>query len=280
MTNCSFFQIDAFARKAFEGNPAAVCLLDADWADSAWAQSVAAEMNLSETAFVAPDSAGGEDLWNLRWFTPTSEVDLCGHATLAAAHALWESGRADLERAIRFSTRSGVLTARRVGSAIELDFPARPARSVQPPAELLEALGIMPTWVGKSGEDDYMLVVEDVAAVAGVTPDLWVLAQLEARGVIVTAGVGPGDSGVPVLDDRVPDFVSRFFAPSCGVPEDPVTGSAHCTLGPYWAERLHRDTLLAYQMSSRGGFVELEVQSERVLLRGHAVTVVSGELVG
>lgn len=256
------FQVDAFAERPFTGNPAGVCLLESE-PPAPWMQSVAAEMNLAETAFLWPREGG----YSLRWFTPTVEVDLCGHATLASAHILWEVGRVDLREPIRFSTRSGVLTCTRNGSLIEMDFPAEPASAVTPPPELILALGKYPIWSGKN-RMDYLLELKSEEAVRELTPDLVALAQLPSRGVIVTAA-----SDKPGID-----FVSRFFAPQSGVPEDPVTGSAHCALGPYWSERFGKHSLVGFQASVRGGRVEVRVEDSRVILGGAAVTVFGGEM--
>jgi predicted PhzF superfamily epimerase YddE/YHI9 len=224
-------------------------------------QHVAAEMNLSETAFLR---RSGDDAWSLRWFTPACEVDLCGHATLASAHALWESGAAS-EPLLRFATRSGILTAQRSGDWIELDFPAMPATPVDPPAEVLAALGITsPRYIGRNAFD-YLIEADDVAS---LRPDLARLRGVDIRGVIVTAR-GNGEY----------DFVSRFFAPRFGIDEDPVTGSAHCCLAPYWSERLGRDELTGYQASPRGGVVRVRMAGDRVKLGGRAVTVLRGDLV-
>jgi PhzF family phenazine biosynthesis protein len=256
-------QIDAFTDRPFAGNPAAVCLLD-DERDAAWMQAVAAEMNLSETAFVRPLDDGFE----LRWFTPAIEVDLCGHATLAAAHALWSEGIVPRDQPIRFHTRSGVLTCTTDGKLIELDFPATPAHAAEPPAGLLEALGVTPTYTGRSKFDKFVLV-ESEQVVRSLKPDFARLREVPMRGAIVTS---------PSADPRF-DFVSRFFAPAAGVNEDPVTGSAHCCLGPFWGERLGKTELTAYQASARGGVVRVRVNGDRVILGGQAVTVWRGELV-
>lgn len=253
--------VDAFAEEDFSGNPAAVCLLEAP-ADPGWMQRVAAEMNLSETAFLVP----GRDAWGLRWFTPTVEVALCGHATLASAHVLWETGRASLREPVRFQTQeSGVLVCRRGPAWIEMDFPARPARETAPPPGLVEALGESPRWVGRSA-DDYLCELADEAAVRNLQPQFPALARLPVRGVIVTA---PGSGRF--------DCVSRFFAPGAGVAEDPVTGSAHCTLAPFWSQRLSRLELLGWQASTRGGAVRMRHEGERVALGGKARTMWQGE---
>lgn len=255
--------VDAFATEKFRGNPAAVCVLRAS-ADPAWMQRVAAELNLSETAFVVPRADG----WGLRWFTPAVEVALCGHATLASAHVLWETGRLSAGEPARFHTeQSGVLTSVRRPTGIAMDFPARVAELAAVPGGLAEALGCAPVWVGRSAYD-YLCELPDEASVRALKPDHAALAPLPVRGVIVTAR---GSDGF--------DFVSRFFAPGAGVTEDPVTGSAHCTLAPYWAAKLGRSTLRAWQASARGGEVRLELAGNRVWLEGNAVTVWCGELV-
>ncbi|HXF96668.1 MAG TPA: PhzF family phenazine biosynthesis protein [Gemmatimonadales bacterium] len=260
-------QVDAFTDRPFTGNPAAVCLLAAP-AEERWMQAVAREMNLSETAFLHPEADG----WRLRWFTPAVEVDLCGHATLASAHVLWEEGRVAPGATVRFSTRSGLLTARRAGGWIEMDFPAEVAAAAQPPAELRAALGlgrqgIEAVWIGKS-RLDYLVELASEAAVRALRPDLALLRTVPVRGVVVTA---------PSTDPAF-DFVSRFFAPAVGVDEDPVTGSAHCSLGPHWAGRLGRAELTGYQASARGGVVRVRTAGARVLLAGQAVTVLEGAL--
>ena len=264
------YQVDAFAERPFTGNPAAVVPLAAP-READWMQAVAAEMNLAETAFLVPrggGAAGAADGWDLRWFTPEVEMELCGHATLASAHVLWESGRLPAGETARFHTLSGLLTAERQGELIELDFPALPpAVEPHPPAELPAVLGGAATlWVGRQAED---LVVElaDEAAVRALAPDLVGLVRL-ARGLVATAR-----ASTPPFD-----FVSRYFAPGFGIPEDPVTGRAHCIVGPFWAERLGRDELLAYQASRRGGAVRVRVAGDRVRLAGRAVTVLRGEL--
>ncbi len=227
-------------------------------------QSVAAEMNLSETAFIAPRADG----FGLRWFTPVSEVDLCGHATLASAHVLWETGRLAEADTARFHTRSGLLTAVRVDDWIELDFPATPAESIEPPPGLSDLLGSVPKFVGRS-RFDLLLELTDAEELRDLNPDFVGLSSLPVRGLIVTA-----KSDVPEYA-----FLSRFFAPAAGINEDPVTGSAHCALAPFWAERLGKTEMTAYQCSPRGGVVKVKLAGDRVLLRGKAVTVLRGELV-
>ena len=255
-------QVDAFTDRPFAGNPAAVCVLT-DARDEGWMQNVAREMNVSETAFLVPQ--GGD--YQLRWFTPTVEVDLCGHATLASAHALWEGGFLAPDADARFHTRSGLLTARRVDGWIEMDFPSEPARPAPAPAGLVEALGAHPTWVGKN-RMYYVLEVADDADVRELEPDYAKLVDATKHGVVVTARSARGGF----------DFVSRFFAPALGVPEDPVTGSAHCALAPYWAERLGKKQMVGLQASMRGGVVRVRLAGERVILAGQAVTVLTGEL--
>ena len=258
------YQIDAFTETAFRGNPAAVCLLDAP-ADEIWMQHVAAEMNLSETAFPVCRSDGDFDL---RWFTPAVEVDLCGHATLATAHILWETGRLESTAQARFYTASGILTADRAGDRIELDFPANPPKPCEPPDGLLDALGIAAVYVGRTSADPF-IEADHAAAVRAASPDFRRLRQLGVRGVILTARSEDGSS----------DFVSRFFAPGAGIDEDPVTGAAHCALAPYWSDKLGSDRLVGYQASARGGTVHCRVFGDRVRLAGQAVTVLRGELV-
>jgi PhzF family phenazine biosynthesis protein len=254
--------VDAFTEQPFAGNPAAVCLLT-ESRDESWFQFVAREMNLSETAFLLRrDGAFG-----LRWFTPTTEVDLCGHATLASAHFLWEEGHLAQGQPAHFHTRSGVLTAEKKGSWIEMDFPATPAESVTPHRALEAALGVKSIHTGRT-RFDYLVEVESERAVRGLKPDFRALSQLKVRGVIVTSQACDTDC----------DFISRFFAPASGIDEDPVTGSAHCCLGPYWKERLGRDGLVGYQASARGGFVRTRCVGDRVLISGQAVTVLRGEL--
>jgi predicted PhzF superfamily epimerase YddE/YHI9 len=264
-------QVDAFTDRPFAGNPAAVCPLEAPLPE-ALMQDIAAENNLSETAFFVPAGGG----FHIRWFTPVKEVPLCGHATLASAHVLWTEDRAEPGQTIRFDTASGPLAARpSPGGTIWLDFPATPAERVDPPPELMAGLGVGDAvrWVGL-GRFDYLVELEGEAAVRGLAPDFGRLGRLEHRGVIVTASAGRPPAGT-----RSFDFVSRYFAPAVGIDEDPVTGSAHCTLGPYWAERLGRAELTGFQASARGGVVQVRTAGDRVLLGGQAVTVLRGELV-
>jgi PhzF family phenazine biosynthesis protein len=249
------FTVDAFTGTAFQGNPAAVCLLETPVTDS-WMQSVAAEMNLSETAFLLGDS--------LRWFTPAVEVTLCGHATLATAHVLYSTGTATGQ--LEFKTASGTLTVNRLGDGmITMDFPAKEMTPAPVPGGLEKALGVTPVQVENS-HLDLLVEVDSEETVRTLSPDIAALAALDARGVIVTA------RGTDT------DFVSRFFAPKVGVPEDPVTGSAHCALSPYWSARLGRASLVGAQLSRRGGLVGVTLDGDRVHLAGRAVTVLSGTL--
>ncbi len=257
--------IDAFADRPFAGNPAAVCVLDGP-APEAWMRHLAAEMNLAETAFLTPNDDGA---FGLRWLTPEIEVDLCGHATLASAHLLYESGRLPANEPARFDTRSGRLTVRQTSEATyAMDFPATPPAATPLPDDFVDAFRVEPVWTGRS-RFDVFAVLEDEATVRALAPDLGAVARIDARGVIVTAQARPGSEA---------DVVSRFFAPGAGVPEDPVTGSAHCAIGPYWAERLGTPDLTCYQASGRGGTVGVRVLGDRVELSGQAVTVYRAEL--
>ncbi len=251
----ALYTVDAFTGRPFSGNPAAVCLLPGPREDS-WMRLLAREMNLSETAFVHPVDGG----FSLRWWTPRVEVQLCGHATLAAACVLWEAGLLAPSEAARFQTLSGWLTCRQEGDWIAMDFPARPALPCETPAGLAEALGCEVVAAGCNGMD-YLVEVRDAPTLRGLAPDFEALSKLPVRGVIVTS----------LSDSAEWDFVSRFFAPAVGVNEDPVTGSAHCALGPYWASRLGKAEFTAHQASERGGVVNLRLEGERVWLRGQAV---------
>lgn len=255
--------VDAFTDRPFAGNPAAVCLLP-EPRDPAWMQLVAHEMNLSETAFLHRNGYA----FALRWFTPAVEVKLCGHATLASAHTLWETGLLKPDEPARFDTLSGRLTCRRVGDWIEMDFPAKVCAPCAPPAGLAEALGCQLLTTGLNAMD-YLVEVADEKTLRGLTPNFSALEKLPVRGVIVTCRSESAEH----------DFVSRFFAPAAGVNEDPVTGSAHCALGPYWRAKLGKADFTAYQASARGGVVKVGVRSDRVLLGGQAVTVSRVELV-
>ena len=274
------FQVDAFTEKPFAGNPAGVCLLEGQ-TDDRWMQNVAAEMNLSETAFLLKQKDG----WSLRWFTPKVEVDLCGHATLATAHVLAETGLLKNGGEVGFHTHSGLLTARLTSGGIELNFPAKPEEPASAPLGLIEALTVdLPKvpdlygmdlrevhlsvlYIGKN-QFDFLVELDSDDTVRQLDPDFSKLKGVEARGIIVTAR-----SSNPEFD-----IVSRFFAPAVGINEDPVTGSAHCCLGPYWMKKLGKSRLRAFQASARGGILEIEAEKDRVLLRGKAVTVFEGKL--
>lgn len=265
----TIIQVDAFTDRPFAGNPAAVCVLDGP-RDDTWMQAVAREMNLSETAFLHPEGSDPGS-YRLRWFTPNVEVDLCGHATLATSHVLWTEGHLPKDTPARFHTRSGLLTAEYRDGWITLDFPATPAvlTSAPPvdPSALADAVGGPVEFAGFSKFDGLVELASE-SAVRSLSPDVAAIAALPVRGVIVT-----GRAETPGFD-----FVSRFFAPRVGVDEDPVCGSAHCCLGPYWGERLGKTDLVAYQASARGGVLRIGLRGERVLLSGQAVTVLRGEL--
>ena len=266
----SILQIDAFTNQAFGGNPAAVCVLTGP-RDEIWMQHVAREMNLSETAFLHPDESDPGS-YRLRWFTPNVEVDLCGHATLATAHALWSEGHLPRGATARFHTRSGLLTAEFADGWITLDLPATPAETSSPPVgaarRLADAIGGPVKCAGFS-KFDGIVELESESAVRSLVPAFAALAALPVRGVIVTARAGTVGF----------DFVSRFFAPGVGIDEDPVCGSAHCCLGPFWGERLGKTDLTAYQASPRGGVLRVGLRGDRVRLAGQAVTVLRGELI-
>lgn len=252
------YQVDAFATRAFEGNPAAVCPLEG-WLDDNVLQAIAEENNLSETAFFVP----GENGFELRWFTPTEEIDLCGHATLATAHVIFEF-LGFREPVISFKTRSGDLSVKKQGDLLQMDFPAYRPSACEIPESLAQALGVRPVEV--LADNDYLAVFDNEATVRAINPDQSLIKQLDLRGVIVTA---PGTDV---------DFVSRFFVPKLGIPEDPVTGGAHCKLAPYWAEKLGKNRLTARQVSRRGGNLVCEVKNDRVILSGSAITFMEGEI--
>jgi PhzF family phenazine biosynthesis protein len=254
--------VDAFTAEPFAGNPAAVCVLPAP-GDAVWMQHVAREMNLAETAFLDRSASG----YNLRWFTPTVEIDLCGHATLAAAHVLWETGEVAASESIHFQTRSGILTAVRRDDWIELDFPVTPEQPAEIPPGLVEALGVLPRYVGKSCFD-YVVELDSEEALRNLRPDFHRLRTIPARGIIATSR-----SATPGCD-----FVSRFFAPASGIDEDPVTGSSHSCLAHFWSSRLQKDRFVARQLSERGGLLKVQLDGDRVRLSGQAVTVLRGEL--
>jgi PhzF family phenazine biosynthesis protein len=257
------YQVDAFTDRAFAGNPAGVCLLT-EPAGERWMQQVAAEMNLAETAFLLPR---GGATFGLRWFTPAVEVDLCGHATLASAHVLWETGVLRPDESAAFETRSGRLAAARAGDWIELDFPAAPDSPVSAPPALEAALRVPLRYVGQNAFD-YLVEVDSEDVVRTLAPDLRALKALPVRGVCVTSRASSAGF----------DFVSRFFAPAVGIDEDPVTGSAHCCLGPYWGRKLGRSALVGHQASARGGIVRVRNAGDRVVLGGQAVTVMKIDL--
>lgn len=252
-------QVDSFTDIPFQGNPAGVCLLP-DERDENWMQNIASEMNLSETAFLVPDG----DAYHLRWFTPAAEVDLCGHATLAGAHVLWEQQLLNKDETAKFDTLSGRLEARRKGDWIELDFPAEPPGEIDAPPGLADSLGdVSPVWIG-ANRMDYHVELASEDSVRRIEPDFTAMRRLGRRGVIVTAKAEPKSDY---------DFVSRFFAPLFGVNEDPVTGSAHCCLGPYWARKLAKTEVIGFQASARGGIVRVRPEGDRVKLYGKAITV-------
>lgn len=257
------YQVDAFTSKPFSGNPAAVCILE-EPKNETWMQDVAREMNLSETAFLHKE----EDGYRLRWFTPVTEVDLCGHATLASAHVLWETGLLGLQERAKFHTLSGMLEAKRVGEEIELDFPATIAEPMGEVKGLGEALGLTPLFIGRSSFF-YLVEARSETEVRDLKPDFEKLKLLPVEAIIVTS----------VAETEGYDFVSRCFAPNVGIDEDPVTGSAHCCLGPFWSGRFGRDELVAYQASERGGTLRTRVEGDRVLIGGRAVMILRGVLV-
>lgn len=259
-------QVDAFTEEPFGGNPAAVCVLP-EAVSEAWMQRVAAEMNLSETAFLFPENDG----YRLRWFTPTAEVELCGHATLASAHVLWSEGHLPMGDTARFHSQSGLLTATIAEGWITLNFPIQPTAKVDAPPELLKSLrGQQPIAVeyGGSAESNYLVELPSEDYVRSLQPDFGMMKLLAAQGVIVTA----------LAEAEEIDFVSRYFAPAIGINEDPVTGSAHCSLVPYWQQKLNKSEFLAQQVSARGGTLKVKRQSDRILISGQAVTVMKGTL--
>ncbi len=258
----NLFQVDAFTNEPFSGNPAAICFLPAPQ-EAVWMQQVAAEMNLSETAFLYQK----EGCCELRWFTPVSEVDLCGHATLASAHLLWEEGLYQENAPIQFKTKSGFLTATKSENGIEIDLPAEPIHVSETPSDLIQALGVNPLFVGKTSFD-FLIEVETEEVLRKIKPDFPLLKTVPTRGVIVTSHASTEGY----------DFVSRFFAPKFGIDEDPVTGSAHCTLGPFWQDKLSKNEMHAYQASARGGMMTVRPKGNRVFLSGEAVTVLRGKL--
>ena len=257
------YQVDSFTTEPFKGNPAGVCLLEQP-APESWMQNLTMEMNLAETAFIYPESDG----FRLRWFTPITEVELCGHATLATAHILFETGKLKPNETARFYTKSGILTVKKNDDFLEMNFPATPASQCPEPENLIRALGDVNFLFCGKNKFDYLIELDSADIIESLKPDFVLLKQVTARGVIVTSR-----SRNPQFD-----FVSRFFAPYLGIDEDPVTGSAHCTLGPYWAKKLTKSKFTAYQASRRGGIVRIELKRDRVLLRGQAVTIFSANL--
>ena len=256
------YTVDAFTEKPFAGNPAAVCILHKP-ADEAWMQQVAKEMNLSETAFLYKQNDG----FNLRWFTPAVEVELCGHATLASAHVLYETGLLKVPEQAKFYTRSGLLTAERKSDMIELNFPATPAEPATVQQGLLDAISVKPIYTGKT-KYDVLLEVDSEEVIRNLMPDFTLLKSISVRGVIVTSRSFSSEY----------DFISRLFAPGAGIDEDPVTGSAHCCLGPFWGKKLNKSTLTGYQASERGGTVIVHLMDDRVRLAGRAITILRGDL--
>ncbi|WP_209974647.1 PhzF family phenazine biosynthesis protein [Paenibacillus eucommiae] len=254
------YVVDAFTDKTFKGNPAAVCLTPGPLDDDQM-QSIAAEMNLSETAFLFPYQDG----YSLRWFTPNTEVDLCGHATLASAHILWEKEMLTVDQQANFYTKSGLLTAIKSGSWIQLNFPMEPEIACSCPSELIEALQITPIYVGRN-RLDYLIEIESEDVLKNLKPNFSLLEKVQTRGIIVTS------KSVEF------DFISRCFFPALGVNEDPVTGSAHCCLAPYWSNKLKKNELYAYQASARGGILKITIKNDRIMMAGQAVTVIKSEL--
>lgn len=276
--------VDAFTDKPFHGNPAAVCVLQSP-ADAMWMKLVAREMNLSETAFLYERPEHGD--WDLRWFTPTVEAQLCGHATLASAFVLWQTRALSGSELAKFHTLSGLLTCTRNGAWIEMDFPAKPAVECAAPAKLAAGLGATPRWVGQAN-DNYLVEIASDDELRSLKPDFSALASFASHGVIVTAATEKVGSAQPTEQQKVGgaqptasrdfDYISRYFAPAFGVPEDPATGSAQCTLGPYWAQKLGKTNLSAYQASTRGGTFKLRMQGERIIIAGQAVMMGRVEL--
>ena len=260
--NIKLFTVDAFTDKPFKGNPAGVCILDNELTE-AQMKNIAFEMNLAETAFVQRKG----DIYSLRWFTPDSEVDLCGHATLATSHILWQTGLHDKSKSISYDTRSGILKANRVDGKIELDFPVDLEHPVNIPDELIRTIGVKPVYLGRA-KWSYLAELDSEETVRKIKPDFVIMETLEAWGLIITARSSTKEF----------DFVSRFFAPRKGVPEDPVTGSAHCILGPYWMKKLGKNEMTAFQASKRGGILGVKVDGERVKLTGNAITMLDAKL--
>lgn len=263
MTGIQIVTVDAFTNVPFAGNPAAVCVLPEPRPDP-WLRNVAREMNLSETAFLVPRNGD----FDLRWLTPAVEVDLCGHATMASAHVLWEDTYLPPGKQARFHTRSGLLTADQRGDWIELDFPVKIATAAAPPPDLLPALGVGSSRAVAKNAFDYLVEVDSEEELRTLQPDHTTLRRIPVRGVIVTTR--SSTTGF--------DFIARFFAPGSGIDEDPVTGSAYTALGPYWAAKLGKTEMTAYQASKRGGVVRMRLNNDRIILGGQAVTVLRGTL--
>lgn len=262
------YTVDAFTSKPFKGNPAAVCVLSEPISDTLM-QNIAFELNLAETAFVCKEE--DKEGFNLRWMTPVSEVDLCGHATLATSHILWQTGICKKDETIHYNTKSGVLKADYHEGEIGLDFPAIPQKKIEYPKELVDAIGgVTPKYVGMT-KWNYLIELNSESDVRNLKPNFDIMLQLPGWGTIITAKADEGNK------DGF-DFVSRFFAPEKGIQEDPVTGSAHCALGPYWQKRLGKDSFKAFQASERGGVLGIKVSGDRVVLAGEAVTVIEGEI--
>lgn len=257
------FQVDAFTNKPFSGNPAAVCIIDDEKPDK-WLQNFAAEMNLSETAFIWKEQEG----YNLRWFTPKNEEELCGHATLASAHVLWETGLLKLKNEAVFNTKSGVLTAKKSGEWIYINLPSEPPEEAEAPKSLIEGLGVEPLYTGKN-RLDYIVEIKSEEVLRELQPNMEKLRQVNTRGIIVTSKTSSSKY----------DFISRFFAPDLGIDEDPVTGSAHCCLAPYWAKSMRKYKFMAYQASPRGGELKVNLIEDRVVLGGETITVMEGKVV-
>ena len=260
----SVVQVDAFASRPFRGNPAAVCISKAPMAEGLM-QQIATEMNLSETAFLHPLKEEGN--FNLRWFTPTTEIDLCGHATLASAHVLWTEGHLENGITARFQTKSGELLASHQGKLIQMDFPVQPMHDTLVSPKLVAAMNHADIVHGARNKTNYLVELRSHRAVANLTPDFEKLKKLNCQGVIVTS-----------IGDAPYDFVSRYFLPALGIPEDPVTGASHCALAPYWQAKLGKDKMVAYQASARGGVLQVECTPERIYISGQAVTVMRGDL--
>lgn len=259
----NYFIIDAFAEIPFTGNPAAVVILD-NVVPDALLQNMASEINLSETAYLLEQ----DGIFNLRWFSPVTEVDLCGHATLASAHILWEMDILNQDQEARFNTKSGILTARKIGEHIEMDFPIEMPITTKCPSEIVDALKVEPIYTGRN-RFDYFVELRSEDTVKSIKPNFEIIKKIECRGIIITSNAESNNY----------DFISRFFAPRFGIPEDPVTGSAHCALGPYWSKKMGKTELVGHQASKRGGIVKVSVREKGVTLNGKALTVAEGKFI-